>query len=378
MVAGVLLPTSSTHPLIPHDFMAGIRACLKNSGSPVALVPGYVGFGANADAVKSEAEKLILEHDPDLIIAYVDHPIADTLFPLMAQLNKPLLVVNNGAKYAVDWKAPSNVYFHTLENCYLGFLTADHASRQADKAMMATSYYDGGYSLCHTLTQPFIDEGGEILYNFAGSFKLAEFNTLPMAEFVRGSSDVPAILTVLSGELLSPFYQQLAEALPGNKLRFYGSSVTVDETIALGTDFPAAFAIEGFTGWHKDSGLSENITFSTKMHEASREPNAFSALGWDTGLILDQFLQLNEAGALLHALPEDSVKELNGAKGTLRLHEESHHFTGDAYLLQHSSVSGTELLQTVSSAEGKTAMNKMITQKIEGMSSGWLNTYLCS
>jgi len=378
MVAGVLLPTSSTHPLIPHQFMAGIRASLKHRGIAVTLAPGYVGFGASGDTVKSEAEKLILEHDPDLIVAFVDHPIADTLFPLMAQLNKPLLVVNNGAKYAVDWKAPANVYFHTLENAYLSFLTSSYVSRQTAKAVMSTSYYDGGYSLCHALTQPFIDEGREILYNFAGSFKLAEFNTSSMSAFIRENRDAHTVLTVLSGELLGPFYQQLAEALPGSELRFYGSPVTLDETIGLGAEFPAAFAIQGFTGWYSNSGVEENITFSAKMRQASREPDAFSALGWDTGRILGQFLQLKDAGALLHALPENSFKTLEGAKGTLRLHEKSHHFTGDAYLLKHSSASGTELLQTVDSAEGKGAMNKMITQKIEGMSSGWLNTYLCS
>jgi len=199
-----------------------------------------------------------------------------------------------------------------------------------------------------------------------------------MSSFIRENDEVDAVLTVLSGELLAPFYQQLAEALPDRELRFYGSPVTIEETIGLGADFPAAFAIEGFTGWYNNSGLEENTTFSAKMRGVFKEPNAFSALGWDTGLILQQFFQLKEAGALLHALPQGSVKELGGAKGTLRFHEESHHFTGDAYLLKHSSTSGTELLQALSSDEGSNIMNKMITQKIEGMTSGWLNTYLCS
>lgn len=378
MVVGILLPTSSTHPLIPHDFMGGIRAALKHSGSSITLVPGYVGFGASADAVKTEAEKLILEHDPDVIVAFVDHPIADTLFPLTAQLNKLLIIVNSGAKYAVDWKAPANVYFHTLQNAYLSYLTSEYVSGQTDRAIMATSYYDGGYSLCHALTQPFINRGGEILYNFAGSFKLAEFNTLPMVDFIAANNDVRSVLTVLSGELLPAFYGQLGDASAGRELDFYASPVTVEETIASTAGFAPAFTIEGFIGWYKDSGLPENTTFSTKMSEASREPNSFSALGWDTGLVLNQFLQLKSGGALLHALPEGSVKELNGAKGTLRLHEESHHFTGDAYLLKHAGASGTELLRTIDSAEGRNVFNEMITQQIEGMTSGWLNTYLCS
>jgi len=378
MIVGILLPTSSTHPLIPHDLMAGIRASLKHTEMPVTLVPGYIGFGASADAVKTETEKLMLEHDPDLIIAFVDHPIADTLFPLTAQLKKPLIIVNNGAKYAVDWKAPDNVYFHTLENAYLSYLTSLHTARLKNKGIMATSYYDGGYSLSHALTQPFTNKGGEILYNFAGSFKLAEFNTLPMAEFLRDNNVVSAILTVLSGELLSPFYRQLAEALPGKKLFFYGSPVTTDETIGLAADFPPAFAIEGFTGWYAHSGLPANIAFSAKMGEASKEPNAFSALGWDTGLILEKFLQLKNNGAPLHALPEGSFNAIQGAKGTLLLHELSHRFIGDAYLLKHTSSSGTELLDTTGPAAGSSTFNEMITQKIEGMTSGWLNTYLCS
>jgi len=70
--------------------------------------------------------------------------------------------------------------------------------------------------------------------------------------------------------------------------------------------------------------------------------------------------------------------ELKGAKGTLRLDEETHHFTADAYHLRYSSGSGTELIATMDSAQGRGVMNEMITQKIEGMTSGWLNTYLCS
>lgn len=380
MIVGILLPTSTTHPMIPHDFMAGIRSFLKHSGSSIRLIPGYIGFGAHVDAVKAEVEKMLLEHDPEVFIAFLDHPVVDSLFPLMTQLNKVLIVVNNGAKYAVDWKTPSNVYFHTLENSYLSFLTAEHVSTLSKSAIMATSYYDGGYSLCHALTQPFVNRGCEIVFNFAGSYKKDEFNIMSLANFIRENEDVKSVLTILSGDLLPLFYQQLAVELPGRELEFYGSQVALEETIGLESEiFSSKYSISGFTSWFSDSGLVENKIFIDIIKKTSREPNTFSALGWDTGLIINEFARLIEnEGAQIHLLPAGSIPMLNGAKGKLRLDEETHHFIGDAYHLKYTLSSGSDLLATIDSASGKAIMNEMVTQKIEGISSGWLNTYLCS
>lgn len=380
MVAGILLPTSTTHPLLPHDFMAGIRSSLKYSGSSITLIPGYVGFGAHVDSVKTEVEKLILEHDPEVIIAFLDHPVVDSLFPLMAQLNKVLIVVNNGAKYAIDWKAPSNVYFHTLENSYMSFLTAEHVSKLAKKAIMATSYYDGGYSLCHALTQPFANRGAEIIFNFAGSYKKDEFNISHLINFLIDNQDVKSLMTILSGELLPLFYRKLSAELPGTELNFYGCPVTVEETIGLNKEFfPSEYTITGFTSWYSQTGSLESLTFTEIIRKTSREPNSFSALGWDTGIILNEFARISEIeGAQMHALPPSTFQELKGAKGVLRLDQETHHFIGDAYHLKYNSSSGSELLATVDSANGRSIWNEMVTQKIEGITSGWFNTYLCS
>jgi branched-chain amino acid transport system substrate-binding protein len=380
MLAGILLPTSTTHPLLSHDFMAGIRSFLKYSDSSITLIPGYVGFGAHVDAVKTEVEKLILEHDPEVIIAFLDHPVVDSLFPLMAQLNKVLIVVNNGAKYAIDWKAPANVYFHTLENSYLSFLTAEHVSTLTKKAIMATSYYDGGYSLCHALTQPFLNRGAEIVFNFAGSYKKDEFDTSHLVDFLQINKDVKSMFTILSGELLPLFYQKLDAALPETELHFYGSPVTVEETIGLDKEFfPSKYTVTGFTSWLPDSGSSENRIFTETIRKISREPNSFIALGWDSGLILNEFARLAEFdGTQIHSLAANSFKEIKGAKGGLKLDEETHHFVGEAYHLKYNSSTGSELLATIDAASGRSIWNEMVTQKIEGITSGWLNTYLCS
>lgn len=380
MLVGVLLPTSTTHELIPHDFMSGLRSFLKHSGSSIELKIGYIGFGAHVDTVKAEVEKLILEHDPQVFIAFLDHPVVDSLFSLMAQLNKVLIVVNNGAKYAIDWKAPSNVYFHTLENSYLSFLTAERVSDLAKSAIMSTSYYDGGYSLCHALTQPYANRGGKIVFNFAGSYKKDEFNISTLADFLSENQDIHSVMTILSGDLLPLFYQKLEASLPGTELQFYGSPVTLEETIVLDKEFfPSEYTISGFTGWYSESSSSENKRFTEIVRKTSKEPNIFSALGWDSGLILGKFAKLLETeGAQIQTLSTNSFRELNGAKGVLRLDHVTHHFIGDAYHLKYTSNSGSNLLETIDSASGRDIWNEMITQKIEGITSGWLNTYLCS
>jgi branched-chain amino acid transport system substrate-binding protein len=380
MTVGVLLPNSTTHPLIPHQFLGGMRAALKyHREERISLVPGYIGFGTDPELLKNETEKLLLSANADIIIAFADHPVVDVLFPLMDQLNKILIVVNNGAKYPLEWKAPRNVYFHTLENSYYCWLTAGYALENTRKAIMATSYYDGGYALCHALTQPFINAGGEILYNFAGSFKPEEFEIGGMANFLAENNDVHSIFAILSGNLVPEFYTRLQNRLPDTDLRLYGSPVMLEESFVLPSGlFGQGNILEGFLGWYEGAVLPENRFFCRAiMDETGRKADSFGALGWDTTLILMEIFK--QAGADRSKLSSfnAALNGIPGAKGNLHANELTHHFIGDAYQLQFNGDQITAM-KTISAPEGKKMMDEMIEQKIEGISSGWQNTYLCS
>lgn len=373
MVVGILLPDSSTHPLISHDVLAGFKSAVSTHAiEGVELAFGYVAFGTSAEVLKKEVEKLILERDVDLIIAFVDHPIVDTIFPLISQLNKTLLVINHGAKYAFDWVAPANVYFHTLENCFCSFLTSKYALTNVSKAAVATSYYDGGYSLCHAITQPFMDGGGEIVFNFAGMHKLEEFDTKGLAAFLIQNPDTQAVFTVLSGNLLAEYYTQLNRQLPELTLNLYSQPVLLEETITEHQAiFPENYRLTAYTTWYEGVQGAENEVFCNTIEAATgRRPTSFGVLGWDTALIVQQLIAMNRDGG--------SVPEISGAKGRLVLDEKTHHFLSDIHRVSFSAKGGVVLEETLTSDDGRGPFGEMVAQKIEGITSGWLNTYLCS
>lgn len=382
MVIGILLPDSTTHPLISHDVLAGFKSAVKwHAIEGVELALGYIGFGTSVEVLKKETEKLILERDADIIIAFADHPIIDTIFPLISQLNKMLLVINNGAKYAIDWKASRNVYYHTLENCFCSFLTAGYAYSKTGRAAMATSYFDGGYSLCHAITQPFMDVGGEMMYNFAGSYKLNEFNIQPLVTFLQENIDTDSIFTILSGNLLTEYYKQLNQLIPHLTLDMYSHPVVLEETLAEHADlFPGKCNLTGFTIWYERVPGVENETFCNLIKEVTRRrPTSFSALGWDTALIVQQIIAITENNpARLSDLEACNIPAIEGVKGRIIPDEKTHHFLGDVYRLNYSTEGGLVSDATISAEESMTPLDKMVSQKIEGIASGWLNTYLCS
>lgn len=246
---------------------------------------------------------------------------------------------------------------------------------------MTTSYFDGGYSLCHAMTQPFMDMGGEIMYNLAGSYKLDEFNIQPLTNFLNHKNGIDSIFTILSGNLLTEFYKQLTQLVPHLTLNLYSHPVVLEETLAEHLKlFPENCNLTGFTTWYEGVPGVENQTFCNTIKEVTRRrPTSFSALGWDTALIVQQIIAITENNpARLGDLETCSIPAIEGVKGRIIPDEKTHHFLGDAYRLNYSADGGLVSDATISADESIAPLDKMVSQKIEGIASGWLNTYLCS
>lgn len=384
MNIGILLPRSSTHPLIAYNFMDGLNAFLKHDqlGSEITYVPAYIGFGTDTTLIQQEAERLILEHRVDLIVVFADYPIVECLFPTMTALNKLLIVVNHGAKYPPSWAALPNVIHHNLNNASNCWLTGKEAAKEHPTAAVVSSFYDGGYSINHALAASFMDKSGQIAFNFIGHQSKAEFNTTPLVSFLSAKPEVDVLLAILSGELVPEFYLQLRERIGDKKLKLYASPVLLEESLVEAHFHPEEnIAISGYTSWFKDTENLENQIFCRSFKtETNREPDSFGVLGWDTALILKTILNIS-AGKPIDAKTiskHPGLQQLQGAKGEMRLHAHTQHYLSPVHFVSSNLSKDSTTLHDLSLDAVEASFNELINYDTGGPSSQWFNTYLCS
>ncbi|WP_222539328.1 ABC transporter substrate-binding protein [Pedobacter polysacchareus] len=384
MKTGILLPRSTTHPLIAFNFMDGLHAYLKQHQltNEIECVSAFIGFGEKAAVIQEEAERLLMEQRVDLLVVFADYPLVNCLFPIVAALNKLLIVVNHGAKYPDRWTTVPNVIHHHLNNASNCWLTGKQAAAENKTVATVNSYYDGGYSITHALYTSFLEASGKIAYNFVGHQQKAQFSTQPLTSFLDSRPELDTLLAILSGELVPEFYDQLSRQYPDRKLKLYASPVLLEESSAEENLFSKeTIEVSGFTTWFKELDNHENETFCRIFtEETNRVPNSFGVLGWDTGLILRTILEISGNKAIdgKRVAKDPALKKLQGAKGEMLLHEETGHYLSPAHYLHSNLADHSRKKHSLSMEEVEKSFNEMIQFKLEGISSQWLNTYLCS
>lgn len=379
--AGILFPRSGIYPLLGSDFIAGIRSSLKALGiqEEVELMLEPIGFGSDKKELYQKAELLFLVENADILIAFIDQRISDTIYPLPGALDKPLVIVNPGANYALNWVAPDNVIFLDLEEVLLCRLTGKKAADQnIEKAALAISYYDGGYHHGHAMVSPFLEKG-TIVHTYVSPLKKVDFSITPLAQFLKDNEEISTILGLFSGEESDQFLKELVDLKLGRPIKIFGSPFMLGEQNSKSTDLSADIELSGYLPWHSGLDNKENNQFKEQLKQDTGKPaNLFSLLGWESGLLLKEYLNLDIArrnpGALLGFLSE---KGFSTPRGEMVLDPVTKHLLGPVF---ESTQNGAEkslkpALDTDQSlAEWKILVEKSVLED----SSGWTNTYLCS
>jgi hypothetical protein len=377
---GILLPGSTLYPSIGIDFLQGVKSCFKSKGaSDLVLHNVPVGYGVNEAEVVLQTEKLLLTHDVDVVLAYVDHRLAQKLSPLVAAAGKLLVITNAGAHYPPTETTYNNTLFHSLNHSLYSFMTGRLCGSFADtkKAIAATSYYDGGYQHCHAMTTAYATAGGEIQYNFVSHFKKQEFNLQALATFIHSNPAVNALLCLYSGDMARCFYEQIAPLQQQYNLQLYGSPMLFDSTPGDFTETnPYVQQIKGYTGWFPSLANEHNSHFTTFFQkEQNKAANLFSLQGWETALLILACLQQQATGATVTEAIEHIKKEsVQSPRGLLRI-TDSHAVTGPAYRV---TATGNLAIQVEEVIEDCIPIwNEMISHIPETTFTTWHNTYLC-
>ena len=85
MKVGVLLPRSTTHPIIAYSFLDGLHAFtdLNQLSEDIICVTANIGFGTDPLVIEQKAEELFMQHRVDLLVVFADFPIIEGLFSLV-------------------------------------------------------------------------------------------------------------------------------------------------------------------------------------------------------------------------------------------------------------------------------------------------------
>jgi ABC-type branched-subunit amino acid transport system substrate-binding protein len=380
MKIGALLPRSVFQPLLQHNFQQGMQAYLQCKQLPVELITASIGFGTEPEMMQAQAEKMLLEQQADVLVMYADQEYVQPVAELARQLNRLVLLVHNGAKYKHSWEPHPVVLSHTLNNTIQCRLTGAYAADISNNAAVCTSFYDGGYSHCHALTQSYTDSGGSIAYNYVSQYKVQEFNAAPLHDFLRANTQVQALLALYNGALAHCFLQQLQQAGFTNDVQVFASPMLLDETLAEvygALDLP--FRVSGYVPWISSLDNDANQLLKSQFLQFSgREANLCAMHGWDTAMILEHIFNTANshrfrAKDILAGL---SNVTFNSPRGSLRMDAATHHMIAPAWLVETNEAF---VPKVIGSADNTAQIwQEIINDKTIIPGTGWFNTYLCA
>lgn len=377
---GILLVRSTYYHTIGFDLYEGLRSRLKQlERSDIKIVTENIGFGADKQQCYRSAEKLLLEENASVVIAYIGHRTAQLLRPLFLAANKMLIVLDAGANLPQEWSACPNIFYHSLHNSLGAWLTGKQAAKDGHKnGGMVTGYYDGGYLQTYSISKGFEDAGGKICFNHATGHKKEEFTMAPLKSFLK-EFDNSALLTLFSGDFVQWNFEQLKETINKNT-SIYLSPFGFEETMLEEAIHPHA-KTKGVAAWSKSIENDENALFIETIESIGRIPNLFSLLSWESAEIALKVLDLlndNNNNMLLTSQVIHSY-EFESPRGKIKFHAKTNTSIAPLYdaeiIATDDGKCQVRLGETISDIAKE--FETMTQLELGNISSAWYNSYTC-
>jgi len=378
---GILLARSTYYQTIGFDLYEGLRSGLKQLGrSDIRIVTENIGFGADKQQCYRSAEKLLLEENASVVVAYIGHRMAQLLRPLFLAANKILIVLDAGANLPHEWPTCPNIFYHSLHNALGASLAAKQATDDGYKsAGMVTGYYDGGYLHTYSVFKGFEETGGKIAFNLATGYKSEDFSIEPLKEHLNQNPN-SALLSIFSGDYVQWYFEGIKNSFEGENLPVYLPPFGFEETMLAEAIYPSN-NIKGIAAWSKKIKSDKNTVFIEALSATGRTANLFSLLSWESATIALKVLDLidehkNNFSQIATALQSFTFESPRGG----------------IYFDSKTNTSISPLYNAIiiSDNEGKCEMEivgesidvydhfeKLTNQNLNNSTSAWYNSYVC-
>lgn len=378
---GLLLPRSTFYETIGFDLYEGLRSGLLQLGrDDIKIKTENIGFGADKQQCYRSAEKLLLEDNATIVIAYIGHKTAQLLRPLFLAANKILIVLDAGAHLPHEFSPSPNIIYHSLHNALGAWLTAQMAVKDGYKTGgMVTGYYDGGYLQTISIFKSFENAGGIITYNHATGYKKEDFSLLPLKEHYKEHPN-SAFLTLFSGDFVQWYFKELKEIFKEKLPPIYLTPFAFDEMMLDNAVYPGE-NVKGIAAWSIKLDNPENISFITTIEATGKTPNLFSLLAWESATlavkILDCISEDKNNSKKIPTLLQNF--EFETPRGAIKFHSQTNTTLCPLYeaVIIKNEKGNCDLRIDKKIENTLSSFEDLCNQTLDNVISAWNNSYTC-
>ncbi len=377
---GVLTPQSNICPQYPYSFMNGFRLGIDQNKAlkkqHIELVNEPNGYGTPFLS-KQNSEKLLYENGVDLMVGLIGNEVAGQFEDLFSKKQVPFVICNAGEYYPVQ-KLRKNPYlfFNTLNLFQTAYAAGQFAtSKYGKRGFVVTSLYDSGYDSVYAFNRGVESASVSVEETLVMKMNENDFVSKAIARINAVSPDYVYVL--LSGNQANDFIIQYNNE--ENPLPIVTSPFVTD-----GCNLPMlgnyAGNLESISPWDKKADNQANREFcKTYLSTYHSEPDLFSALGYETGLMI--YLALaNAAGNYSGQSLSKSLAEikLNSPRGKFSVDKETGWTQTPLYQLKiEKNLLGSIPVARVSGErQPAEATHNDFAELDNNFRSGWLNPYL--
>jgi branched-chain amino acid transport system substrate-binding protein len=352
---GVVVPNNAHAEAL----LAGLRLGFARRDQPVELeVEYYQSPGQSLAALQKLVESA------DLLIGMVSRNHVGAINPLLEQHATPLIVCDAGANAVSVGVEGEYILRSSLNHWQSTLALGSWAARSLGRtAAITSSFYDSGYDTLSAFHSGFQSAGGTVLHT---NVTHAPIGTQDPATLLASIAASPpdVLFASYSGSSGAEFVRAYAESPLAGRVPLLGSSFLVDDAQLkeLGS---AAVGIYTAHTYAPDSRRIRRVALSS--------PSPFTALGFDTALLVAKALANSDLAELPAALRRTIV---TGSRGPLSVDPQSREVLAPIYLrqvqqgrhgIQHALVGrlGRALARDARMAASSIAER-----------SGWTNAYL--
>lgn len=377
---GILLPRSTFYQSIGFDLHEGLRSGIKQTGREnIRIVTENIGFGADKQQCYRSTERLLLEENASLIIAYIGHRTAELLKPLFLATNKILIVLDAGANMPTEWPTCPNIFYHSLHNTLGAWLTAKKAIKDGyTNGGMVTGYYDAGYLHTYSISKSFENAGGKICFNHATGYKETDFTMKPLREHLENNSN-SALLSLFSGDFVQWYFDEIKKEFHEKNIPIYLTPFGFEETMLENAVY-SSNAIKGIASWSKKIESSQNKLFIETIESTGKTPNIFSLLGWESAIIALKVLGLTAKNnnKVTQIASELHTFEFEGPRGKIFFDAKTNNSICPLYeasIIENKGMCEVEIGPEIKNI--KEEFEEMCRLPLENNISAWYNSYTC-
>lgn len=364
---GVLVPQSSIQPAIGRDIIDGIRVGMPESIFDENLFIEDIGLGHKRELVIEKSQKLVLQNDVDIVIAFLGNNVANDVRDYFHNNQKLLFIVNQGAK-RTNLKPSPYVYYHHFglwhSAYYSGVLAAE---MNAKKALTICDFYESGYEFISAFHKAFTENHG-----------IVERMLIDNNNTIDTYNELLSLINTQNHEVLFAAFSgtnsdQFLKFVTENKLH---ERIKIIITPTMTEYFQSGDSIEHTANyyccntWDINANTQDNKWFKDQYFKRRRKtPNSVTLLAYEVMMLLTQALQ-NDVDDIFTISDNLKGMQINSPRGNILMDKElNSSFFKNIYFLNTNETSKTNKIHK--------DIHQQFVMKQEDVFSGWMNPYLC-